>query len=89
MMNKRKEHTNQGWAHYDKYEFLKEMNDWINSVAADVEPGEDLEEILYWEMIDWLHDNIVEEQDDMWYYPVEAKVSPDGGVNVVFELDKP
>ena len=42
---------------------------------------------MYYEMVDWLDDNIITDADrvgyeEEWPYPVEAELQPDGSVVV-------
>ncbi len=78
--------TWEGYSFYSFAELQKELEDWQNQISHHILPNEDLEEVLYGEMIDWLDDNIAAEQDDdpdVWKYKVKAILETNGHVHLI------
>ena len=58
-----------------------QAKEWEKQVMEDIEPG-DPTHVLYYEMADWFDDNVTEEQDEEWKYPVCIKLAADGSYQI-------
>jgi hypothetical protein len=77
----RQKTTRIGYIFESPEEFLEKLNEWAPQVTEGVEQSK-IGETLFWELQDWLDDNVFESQDDTGsgtpQFHVSVELNPDG-----------
>jgi hypothetical protein len=71
-----------GYTHMPHETFRKELDEWIEQIKEGCSEQE-ISEMMYDEMGDWLDDNVLTEKDEIWYdVPIVVHLNEDGVVTI-------